>query len=763
MGDSTGTLNRIGSRLHLTSLVALGLFVVSVVLTVPAVLEPWRDLVLGNLVFLLPAGVLVVRACLEGRDGWWAWSLAAGVLSFFGGNVYYLWRSSRGEVPFPSWADLGYLGIYPFLVAAVLLGLARLERGTGRAVLLDGLVGALGTGAVASLALSPLLHPTGGPLAAAVSVGYPIGDLLVVSAALGALGVLGLRRAGLFLGLAGGFVVFAVADVTYAYRLALGTYEVGTWLDALWAIGVGVIASTAWRMDPPTTVRVPGVTSLAVSVLAASAAVIVLVTAPLLDGGPSPVALAAVTLVGCAVRMVLAFAQLRQLSSLQTQAMTDELTGVANRRALYQHLDRLLDSGHGAEASPPGRSPRVALAIVDLDRFKEVNDSFGHAAGDQLLRTVSGRFTRALERQPWPFLLARLGGDEFAVVLHDVSRAEDLIAVATSLHETLHERVPVDGTSLHVQASVGLASAPAHARTRGDLMFAADVAMYSAKATGEPICLYSPAAAGDRRERLTLAEELYDALERNQLTVEYQPIVRDDDTVVLAEALVRWDHPVRGRLDPPAFLHIAERNRLTSAITARVLGLALSDVARWSAQGWRVGCSVNISATDLRDEHIVALVAEALLAHAVPPELLTLEITETALMRNPAQARRVLNELHQLGVLLAIDDYGTGYSSLEYLLQLPIQMLKLDRAFSVTVSDDRRAGEIVRSTVQLAHALGLQLVAEGVENQATVDRLGQLGCDLMQGWHLGVPVSAAEFEAVHLSVRSESQGVPRHE
>jgi EAL domain-containing protein (putative c-di-GMP-specific phosphodiesterase class I) len=280
------------------------------------------------------------------------------------------------------------------------------------------------------------------------------------------------------------------------------------------------------------------------------------------------------------------------------------------------------------------------------------------------------------------------------------------------------------------------------------MLFAADAAMYAAKTSGQPVSFHSPAAVGDRRKRLVVAEDLYTALERHELTVEYQPILTVEGALVGTEALVRWDHPTRGRLSPAEFLEAAERYKLTSAIAERVLDVALGDLARWRRGGADLTMSVNVSASDLRDEALVRLVASALLKHDVPPAMLTVEITESAMMRDPEQAQLVMQALAGLGVRLAVDDYGTGYSSLEYLLKLPIHEIKLDRAFCSNIVTELRATAIVRSTVDLTHALGLRMVAEGVENAGTLFVLRELGCDMVQGWLLGRPMSAQAFEVL---------------
>jgi diguanylate cyclase (GGDEF)-like protein len=492
---------------------------------------------------------------------------------------------------------------------------------------------------------------------------------------------------------------------------------------------------------------VPPAQTLAVVALASVASVMVLVVAPDWRTNALPSVLAVCALAAAGIRLGLAFLQLRELAVVREQALTDELTGVGNRRALYRQLDDLLggagvDDGESSEAQP------FTLAMVDLDRFKEVNDSLGHAMGDELLQTVVQRFGRALEELDTPHLLTRLGGDEFAVVLAEVHTPEAAGTVAAALQASLSEPIELGLTLLHVEASIGMATAPQHGNSRSDLLFAADTAMYAAKSSNERVCLHSPQVIGDRRTRRAVAEELYSALERRELTVAYQPIRTPAGRLVAAEALVRWDHPERGRLAPGDFLETAERYRLTQRIAERVLDVTLSDLGRWRAKDPHLTASVNVSASDLRDESIVAIVASALLEHRLPPKALTIEITESAMMRDPEMAQTVMHALADLGVELSVDDYGTGYSSLEYLLNLPITEIKLDRAFSANLVEQRRSVAIVRSTVDLTHALGLRMVAEGIENQPALEILRDLGCDRLQGWHLGRPMPAADFESL---------------
>jgi diguanylate cyclase (GGDEF)-like protein len=722
---------------------AVGVYV-AVLLLVPDLFAPWfRDAVLGNLAFVAAVALLVRRAAAEPATRSWTLPLATGTTAYLVGNVAYMVADARGVERFPSVADAAYLLTYPLLVAGLLMGLRHNLRGARLIVALDGISGMLAGAAVTTLVVAPLVSKVwDGSLTAATTLAYPVCAVVALAATLGAVGLVGLGKGRSFLVWAVGMLVFGAGDILYAYRLAFESYQAGTWLDALWPLGLVLVAVGAAGVRPGGSRHVPGARSLVVVALASTSTIAVLAAAPTWQQNSLPTVLALLTLTTCAVRLVLAFLQLRELAAVRELALTDELTGAANRRALYAALDTVF----GEDDEPGHVPPSLALALIDLDHFKEVNDSFGHAVGDELLKAVVRRFAGALEALQTPHLLARLGGDEFAVFLPDAGSYNAAMACGSALQESLIEPITLQDVVLHAQASIGVATAPQHAHNRGDMLFAADAAMYASKTSGEPVCYHSPAAVGDRRKRLFVAEDLYSALERRELTVEYQPIRTPDGALVAAEALVRWDHPTRGRLGPGDFLDAAERYKLTPAIAERVLDVTLTDLARWRMVGAELTASVNVSASDLRDEGLVKIVASALLKHDVPPEALTIEITETAMMRNPELAQAVMHALADLGVRLAVDDYGTGYSSLEYLLKLPINEIKLDRAFCANIVTELRATAIVRSTVDLTHALGLRMVAEGVEDAGTLFILNELGCDLVQGWHLGRPMPAQAFE-----------------
>jgi diguanylate cyclase (GGDEF)-like protein len=388
----------------------------------------------------------------------------------------------------------------------------------------------------------------------------------------------------------------------------------------------------------------------------------------------------------------------------------------------------------------PDRS--CAVLMIDLDRFKEINDSFGHSVGDDLLRLVGPRLGSSLAPGD---LLARMGGDEFAVLLPDagVERARD---VAEAISTALRDPFVLGDMPLHVDASIGIALCPDHGRDRSLLLARADTAMYVAKRGRDDHQVWAPDGAPDSRDRLQTLEQLRDALETEQLLPHYQPKLDLRTGVVTGvEALVRWDHPARGMLHPDVFLGLAEQAGLMRRLALHVLERSLRDLRCWRAAGHDLSVAVNLSMSNLQDVALPEQVAMLLEATGVPADVLTLEITEHVLMADAARSHQVLAGLRALGVRLSIDDYGTGYSSLAYLRALPVHELKLDRSFITHLTSDPRAAAIVRSTLQLGQELGMTIVVEGVEDGHALATLRQWGCDVAQGYHIARPMPAGSF------------------
>jgi diguanylate cyclase (GGDEF)-like protein len=427
-----------------------------------------------------------------------------------------------------------------------------------------------------------------------------------------------------------------------------------------------------------------------------------------------------------------AIEQLR-LQQLATEAHQDPLTGLANRRRFIEELEATV---YGDGGRP------CAVLMIDLDRFKEVNDSFGHSVGDDLLSLVGRRLEGALSDGD---LLARMGGDEFAVLLPD---GDELRAqqVATRLGNALRDAFELAGMTLHVDASIGIAVSPVHGRDRSLLLARADTAMYAAKRGRHEFEIWAPDGTPDSRDRLETLEQLRAALDSDQLVNHYQPKLNlGSGAVIGVEALVRWEHPSRGLLYPDVFLPLAEQAGLMRRLALGVLERSLRDLQAWRAAGHDLSVAVNLSVSNLQDVALPEQVEMLLEAFAVPAEALTLEITEDVLMADAARSQQVMTALRALGVRLSVDDYGTGYSSLSYLRALPVDELKLDRSFVGQLTSDARAAAIVCSTLQLSRNLGMTMVVEGVEDAATADALRDWGCEYAQGFFIARPMTGDDI------------------
>jgi diguanylate cyclase (GGDEF)-like protein len=462
------------------------------------------------------------------------------------------------------------------------------------------------------------------------------------------------------------------------------------------------------------------------------------------------VLLATGTLLAVVVRTALTFREVRSLAESRRQAHTDDLTGLGNRRLLYRRLETIL------ARRADGRA--VALLIVDLDRFKEINDALGHHLGDQLLQQIGPRLAAQLRNGD---LLTRVGGDEFAVLLAETDAAS-ATGVAQRLLGALEEPFDLDGVALHVDASVGLALCPEHADTATTLLQRADVAMYQAKAGHHGWQAYAFGGQEQARDRLQTIEDLRAALDGDQLVVHYQPKIDPRTRKVMGvEALVRWAHPAHGLLYPDRFLPLAEQTGLMRQLTLVVLQTALRQGQAWRGEGLDLSVAVNLSVANLLDAHLARQVGDLLAGLGLPARALELELTEDTLMADPVRSKQVLADLRALGLRLAVDDYGTGYSSLAYLQELAVDELKLDKSFVMRMTEDAGAAAIVRTTVDLAHSLGLTMVAEGVENEAALAELARLGCDLAQGYHISKPLPAEQLTG-WLQARIQPQPMRSH-
>ena len=416
----------------------------------------------------------------------------------------------------------------------------------------------------------------------------------------------------------------------------------------------------------------------------------------------------------------------------------DVLTGLINRHDLESRMEQALRFALRDDS-------KLAVVFIDLDRFKTINDSLGHHVGDHLLAQVATRLLGCVRDSD---IVARLGGDEFVVVLTDLAAALDAASIAGGILQSLAEPYFVEGHTLNSSTSIGVGVFPQDGTDTGSLMKAADTAMYHAKAQGRNnVQFFTASMNAEVQERLLLERDLRVALRERQLTVHYQPKVRAMDASVCGvEALARWQHPTLGMVSPVKFIVIAEECGLIDELGEWVLNEACGQLAAWHALGWHhLSMAVNLSAHQLRAPNLVAMVSATLARHSLAGDDLELEVTESVAMADPERAIGQLQQLRALGVRLAIDDFGTGYSSLAYLKLLPIQTLKLDRAFVRDIETDENDAAISAATLALAHSLGRSVVAEGVETEGQRQFLRQHHCDVLQGYLFGRPESAATW------------------
>ncbi len=432
------------------------------------------------------------------------------------------------------------------------------------------------------------------------------------------------------------------------------------------------------------------------------------------------------------------------------QALHDSLTGLPNRKMILAELaDRLEEAER--------RQMHIAFCLLDLDRFKEVNDTLGHQVGDRLLAVVAQRIQGALRPND---LVARLGGDEYAILLDPVRSPEASVEVAQRVRQALTRPFHVEGMLFELEASIGVAVYPEHGVDVDSIVRRADVAMYLAKEERTGVELYVADRDRNSASRLTLLGGLRSALEKNELQVHFQPKVSlSSGAVVGVEALVRWHHPQRGLVMPDEFIPMAEHSGLMAPLTEYVIDQSLAQVAKWRVAGLDVPVAVNVSMRDLHGRDLVGVVSSALERHDLPASMLVLELTERVLTRDSGEVNATLNQLRRIGVAASLDDFGTGYSSMVLLKSLPIAELKIDRSFVSRLTADPGDVTIVASIIDLAHGLGMTAVAEGVESEQVHDLLQSLGCDSIQGWYVSRPLDSENATAWLLRHPSRQGGL----
>jgi len=425
----------------------------------------------------------------------------------------------------------------------------------------------------------------------------------------------------------------------------------------------------------------------------------------------------------------------RQKGALRHQAMHDALTALPNRSLLKDRLQHAIDVAHREKS-------KVALCLINLNHFKDVNDTLGHHFGDQLLVQISQRLHKTLRKCD---TIARLGGDEFALILRGASLASTHPIIEKILKQ-IEEVVEVEGNKLFISGCIGIAMYPDHGEETNILLKHADIAMYEAKRAGIHITIYDQELDKFSQERLTLIKDLGQAFDTEQLSLHYQPKVNINSLeAIAAEALLRWNHPTLGNIPPDRFISIAEQSGLIRPLTEVVLRMALRDLAALTEQGIDTNIAINLSACNLQDADLENLLINSLHQWKMHPANLTLELTESAMMANPAHAQKLLFRLDSIGFKISIDDFGTGFSSLVNLKRLPVQEIKIDRSFVLNMNTNEEDASIVKATIELGHSLGMNVVAEGVEDQASLDHLQELGCDIAQGYYISRPIPFPQF------------------
>ncbi|MDT5129517.1 MAG: hypothetical protein QOH54_5161 [Mycobacterium sp.] len=706
----------------------------------------WIDGIWQNLAFGAAAVLCLVRIRPSSPDRR-VWQLVAAALAFQAlANTYWSWFvQSIDPEPFPTLADALWLAYYPCVFLATALLMRSRVNQFPLSVALDGLLVGLGTASVTTaLVLPPALSGLDGTVAAMVtSLFYPILDILLLATIVAACALFRWRPPpGLWwLGL--GSALVAVPDSVYVVELAHDSYWSGGYLDGAWVVAATITALAPGRHRRPSIARAPHAISLAVPLTATCLGLAILVLDDHVNITPAAKYLALATVLTSMGRILAAYRESGPAGEHAHLARTDDLTGLPNRRGFYARAGLLLPApGHEASAS---RS--LALLVLDLDQFKDVNDSLGHAAGDELLCVIASRLNASLRDED---LLVRLGGDEFAVLLPDAD-AEGATKAAIRLRTAVEEPVLLEGLRVQVTGSIGIAHSPKHGQDVGTLLRHADIAMYRAKRQQVGYLSYTPEVAGDgapetTRAGMRLLDQLRTAVVKRELCVHYQPkFDLRSGVVVGVEALVRWDHPDRGLLEPAHFLPAVQQNGLMHAMTMGVLDQALDGAVYLRERGFPMPVAINLFPPSLGELDLPLQIADALSRRHLSPGLLVVEITEDFLLGSMNRALKVLDELHALGVRIAIDDFGTGYSALSYLRELPIDEVKLDRSFVAPITVDRRAAAIVRSVINLADTLGLTVVAEGVENDETAVALASYGCNVAQGYFCGRPMPIAEL------------------
>jgi diguanylate cyclase (GGDEF)-like protein len=698
----------------------------------------------------------------------WTWYLLGGGMAAWaiGDGLWYAMETFGESLPYPSLADPFFLLAYPLFGAGLVLARRSRSQGSRSGAIIDASIVTVAASMLSWIVLMrPYLEDPAAPfLAKAVSISYPVGDLFILGVVVPMIGAGGRRN------LSSRFLLswlplLLVTDTIYSVMVIHGTYEAGSWVDAGWLVGYLLLGAAALHPS----MAAPAEGSEAIPARSLGRLRLGLIAVAALVGPALLLWIAgverdfnAVFVIsgGCVILAVLVIVRLtglvrvaerrrqeldRATGELAHQALHDPLTGLANR-TLFK--DRLTHAG--ARSKRAGGA--LSLLLVDLDGFKEVNDSLGHAAGDDLLKEVGERLRDSLRSAD---TLARLGGDEFAILLEG-DDLQGAIRVSESILQTMRSPFVIEGREIFIGASIGIALGDGE---QDDLLRNADAAMYAAKMSGKNRYeIFEQKHQAGILERIELVAELRRAIEREEFTLRYQPIVAlPTGRLVGVEALVRWAHPVRGELTPYHFISVAEQTGLILAIDRWVLREAVRQARTWHEafpMDPPLGVSVNVSARQLNGERLAEQVEHTIREAGVDPATVTLEITESFLLDDTDAILAKLESLKEVGIRLSIDDFGTGYSSLSYLRRLPADEVKIDRSFVSGVASGAEEWTLARGIVRLIHSLGLVTVGEGIERAEQLAHMRALGCQLGQGYYFARPMLPEQITEILASTPS---------
>jgi diguanylate cyclase (GGDEF)-like protein len=682
-----------------------------------------------GVLFALVLARLAIAAAAQPRRRTGLLALVVAIGLWGVGSATFTTAGNVDVTVFPAPGEAWYLVAYVGFAAFIVLDSPRARPGSA-GTWLEAAIVCGGTGSLAGLlALShvAVITPLGG-MRVFVALIYPLLDIVLavmLTAQLTLRAWAGRGQAGLILA---GFLILAVADAQLIGDLARGTYQLSVPITIGYGLAFAALTSGAARAPVPAA-RSPRRRTVPV-ILAVIVAVLALTITPAPAARIYLVVPALMTLVAAGWRMVLALRDADRVADALRLARSDDLTGLPNRRAVTARLAELVTA--------PGP---LGFMIIDLDGFKDVNDTLGHAAGDTVLQLIA---RRTAEAAPPGSMLARLGGDEFALLVDDDDPIR-LTETAAALGHVVGTPMQVDGLELTVRASVGIAVRTDTSDTAAELMRQADVAMYRAKRDRCGTLVYNPSDDEFSRQRLQLSQMLRAAISSRQLSLWYQPqIDATTGRVCGLEALVRWEHPVDGLLSPAVFLPVARQAGLMAALSVEVARQAVTDARRWRDIGITTPVAINLSPPELMSEAVLPQLYEMMARARLPADAILIEVTEDSFLADPDRARSAIEDVRRHGLEVSIDDYGTGFSSLSYLRDLPVQELKIDQSFITGLAEDEKTRRIVASTIQMAHALHMRTVAEGVEDAATTAELVAFGVDVLQGYHFARPMRARE-------------------